>query len=125
MDSSLTPKNTPLSLKIGKNFDLKVTETLTKRNKGSWYKEEDVKYSIKNSSNENKKVELQIPFNRNEGSSVESDKKHTFIKGNIVSFSVNVKANSTEKFSVYESRDNSLSTCFMKTFSERSQGHAQ
>lgn len=96
-----TPKNTPISLRLGKNFDIKVTETLQKRDKSTWYIDEDVKYSIKNSSDEDKKIELQIPFNSNDDSTVKSDKKYTFTKGNIVSFKINVKANSTKRFTVY------------------------
>ncbi len=96
-----TPKDTPLSLTLGKNFDLKVTETLTKRDKGTWYIDEDVKYSIKNSSDENKQIQVQVPFNKYDNSTVKSDEKYNFEKGNLVTFNIDVQANSSKEFMVY------------------------
>ncbi len=100
-DIGHTPKDTPISLRLGKNFDVKVKETLLKRDKDTWHIDEDVKYSIKNSSDENKKIQIQIPFNKNNDSAVKSKIKYTFTKGNIVTFNINVQANSTKEFTVY------------------------
>ncbi len=96
-----TPKDTPISLIIGKNFDVKVKETLLKRDKETLYVNENVKYSIKNSSNENKKVLIQIPFNKDSDSTIKSKIKYTYTKGNLVAFNIHVEANSTKEFTVY------------------------
>ncbi|MDF1874955.1 hypothetical protein JHD48_04325 [Sulfurimonas sp. SAG-AH-194-I05] len=96
-----TPKNTPISLKLGKNFDVKVKETLLNRDKGSWNLDVDVQYTLTNNSDEMKKIELTIPFTRNDGSNVKSKKRYTFTKGNLVTFNINVKAQSTKTFEVY------------------------
>ena len=93
-----TPKDTPLSLKLGKNFDVKVKETLVKHDKGSWNLDVDVKYTLKNSSDEVKNITLQVPFNKRDGSKVKSDLKYTFTKGNMVTFVVEVPANSEKSF---------------------------
>ncbi|MDQ7044444.1 MAG: hypothetical protein Q9M32_00825 [Sulfurimonas sp.] len=96
-----TPKDTAISLKLGKNFDVKVKETLLNRDKGNWKLDVDAQYSIKNSSDETKDIEILIPFNKNDGSEVKSDVKYTFTKGNMVTFKLRVKANSTKKFKVF------------------------
>ena len=83
-----TAKNTPISLKIGTNFDVKVKETLLTYDDNTWNITADVKYSIKNSSNENKTIKIMIPFNKNNGSKIKSDEKYTFTKGNLATFNI-------------------------------------
>jgi len=102
-ESSLkhTPKDSPISLKLGKNFDVKVKETLEKRDDGRWNLDVDTKYSIKNSSSETKIVEILVPFNKNDGSKVTSDEKFTYTKGNLVTFKISVKAESSKEFKVH------------------------
>ncbi len=95
-----TPKDTKIRLKIGKNFDIKVKETLLNIDKGTVNIDRDVEYSLKNSSDESKIVEILVPFNKLESSEVSSDEKFTYTKGNLVTFKVEVKANSAKEFEV-------------------------
>jgi len=96
-----TPKDTPISLTLGKNFDLKLTETLTNTKRGSKYHENDVTYTIKNSSNETKTVEILVPFSNNDSDEITSREKYTFTQGNLVTFKIKVQAQSTKKFAVH------------------------
>lgn len=96
-----TPKDTPISLKLGKNFDVKVKESLLNFDDGRWNLDVDINYSIKNSSDETKIVEVLIPFNKNDSSKVSSDEKYTYTKGNLVTFNIEVTAQSTKKFKVH------------------------
>lgn len=96
-----TPKDMPLSLTLGKIFDIKVKETLIKRDRSTWYHDNSVQYSIKNSSNENKTIEMLVPFSNNSSDEVKSKEKYTLIQGNILAFHILVKANTTKKFNVY------------------------
>ena len=102
-ESSLkhTPKDTPISLKIGKNFDVKVKETLQKRDDGRWNLDIDLRYTVKNSSDEAKIIEILVPFNKNDRSEVSSDEKYTYTKGNLVTFNISVKPQSTKEFKVH------------------------
>ena len=96
-----TPKNTPLELKLGKNFDLKVSQTVLRREDSQRYFSADVEYRVKNSSNKSKTVELTVPFNKNKNSRVKSSQIYKFTKGNLVTFSLRVKANATKSFKVH------------------------
>ncbi len=96
-----TPKNTPLELKIGKNFDLKTTQTVLRREDSQRYYNVDIKYSVTNNSNRTKTVELLVPFNKNSNSIVRSSQKYKFTKGNLVTFSLRIKANSSKSFKVH------------------------
>ncbi len=95
-----TPKNTPIDLKLGNNFDLKVTETIVGRNDDKRYYGATVQYTIKNSSNETKNVELLVPFNKHVNNTIDTSKKYQFKKGNLVAFNIEVKGESFEKFEV-------------------------
>lgn len=96
-----TPKDTPIKLKIGKNFDLKVTQTILKREDTSNWFDADVEYTLKNSSDKAKNITLYIPFNRQNNSSVKSDKSYSYTKGNLVTFTLLVAPNTSEKFQVH------------------------
>ena len=96
-----TPKETDIELKLGKNFDLKVSQTILKRDDSQRYYIADVNYRLKNSSDTSKTVELLVPFNRNKNSIVKSSQNYKFTKGNLVTFSVQVKANATKSFKVH------------------------
>ena len=96
-----TPKDTPISLRVGKNFDVKVKETLLERDDGKWSTEVDVNYTIKNSSSELKVVKILVPFNRNDGSKVKTSQKFVYTKGELVTFTIEVQANSSQEFKVY------------------------
>ena len=96
-----TPKNQPISLTLGKNFDVKVKETLTKRERGSWYHENDVTYTLENNSNETKIIELLVPFSNSSSDEIVSKVKYSFVQGNLVQFKLKVAANSTKTFDVF------------------------
>ena len=100
-----TASNTPLNLKVGKNFDLKVKESVILRNDTKSNFNVDVLYSIKNSSEDNKTVNIVVPFNRQESSKITTDMKYNFTKANLVNFFLEVPAASSKKFKVkYESK---------------------
>ncbi len=96
-----TPKDSNILLKLGKNFDTKVKETILNRDDGSWNLDVDVKYSVKNSSDEIKMVEVLVPFNKNDGSDVSSKEEYRFTKGNLVTFDIMIKPQSTKEFEVH------------------------
>lgn len=97
---SHTPKDTPINLTLGKNFDLKVKETIKKRSDTKEYLEASVLYTLKNSSDEKKILELLIPFNKNSTSTVKTSKEYTFKQGNQLSFEVVLDAKKSETFQV-------------------------
>jgi hypothetical protein len=97
---SHTPKDTPINLTLGKNFDLKVTETINKRADTKSYLKATVLYTLKNSSDEKKTLELLVPFNKNSTSTIETSKKYKFKHGNKLSFKVVLDAKKTETFQV-------------------------
>lgn len=107
-----TPKNTPIKLTVGKNFDIKVTETVLSRDDDKRYYDATIKYTIKNSSDEDKKIIVYVPFNRHSSSKIMSSspviktsQKYEYTKGNLVTFKIDVKANSSKNFKVnYESK---------------------
>jgi len=100
-----TASNTPLSITVGKNFDLKVTESIISRADTQTHFSVDVLYTLQNSSDTNKSINLLVPFNRQESSKVTSDVAHTFVKGNLLNFLVKIPAKQTENFKVhYESK---------------------
>ena len=96
-----TPKNTNIELKLGKNFDLKVTQSILKRDDSQRYYIADINYTIKNSSDKSKTVELLVPFNRNKNSIIKSSQNYKFTKGNLVTFSIQIQANSSKSFKVH------------------------
>ena len=96
-----TPKDTAIELKLGKNFDLKVSQTILKRDDSQRYFIADINYTIKNSSDKSKTVELLVPFNRNKNSIIKTSQTYEFTKGNLVTFSIEVKANTTKSFKVH------------------------
>ena len=91
-----TPKDTDIDLRLGKNFDLKVSQTVLKRDDSQHYFIADINYTIKNASDKSKTVELLVPFNRNKNSIIKTSQKYEFTKGNLVTFSIEVKANSSK-----------------------------
>jgi len=96
-----TPKNTNIELTLGKNFDLKVTQSILKRDDSQRYYIADINYTIKNSSDKSKTVELLVPFNRNKNSIIKSSQNYKLTKGNLVTFSLTIKANSSKSFKVH------------------------
>jgi hypothetical protein len=96
-----TPKNMPIKLMLGKNFDIKVEETIHKRSDTKNYLDATVIYTLKNSSDETKTLELLIPFNKNSTSNIDAKKPYTFKNANQLSFKTTLEAEKTEKFTVH------------------------
>nr|WP_321267831.1 hypothetical protein [uncultured Sulfurimonas sp.] len=101
-ESSLahTPKNTPVHLRLGENFDLKVKETIQKRSDTKSYLNADVLYTLSNSSDEKKTIEILIPFNKDSSSSIDTSQTYTFKNGNNISFEISLDAKQTKTFEV-------------------------
>lgn len=97
---SNTPKNRALTLKLGKDYDTKISQTMLERNDTKEQFDVTVKYSISNNSDEDKSVTLLIPFNKKRGSTVDSKLRYVCTKGNLVTFTLKVKANSQRSFDV-------------------------
>ena len=99
-ESSLphTPKKEELKLTLGKNFDLLATQTLLEEEHRTDYERSRIRYTLKNSSNETKKVTLYVPFSKEKYAKVTSNQPYTFTKGNLVTFTLNVIPNATATF---------------------------
>lgn len=95
-----TPKESPISLEIGKSFDLSVTESIDSRNDDQYRLNATMKYTLKNNSDEAKTVELLIPFNKDENSKVQTQEEFTYTKGNLVTFSIPLNAMGTKEILV-------------------------
>ncbi|QOP45082.1 DUF4139 domain-containing protein [Sulfurimonas paralvinellae] len=95
-----TPKNAPLKLQVGKDFDTKVTQTMHSRNDTKTAFDVTVTYKLLNNSDEDKMLTLQIPFNKKQSSRIHSKLKYVYTKGNLVTFTLKVKANSERSFDV-------------------------
>ena len=100
-DIGHTPKNTPLDLKLGENFDLKATETILSRDDTKQYRDATVKYTVKNSAKELKNIEILVPFNKNKTSIIETKKSYSFTKGKFISFKLSLKGESSKDFQVH------------------------
>ena len=96
-----TPKNTPVKLKLGTNFDIKVKQTLLKRDKNDHYIFADIRYTITNNSDTQKTVTLLIPFNKNKGSKIQTQRSFRFTKGNLATFTLDIDPNTTLSFDVH------------------------
>jgi hypothetical protein len=95
-----TPKESVINLEIGKSFDLKVTESIEKRDDSQYSLNATMKYTLKNNSEETKTFELFIPFNKDENSKIKTDSAFTYTKGNLVTFSIPVEAMGTKEIFV-------------------------
>ncbi|SFV61726.1 hypothetical protein MNB_SM-4-47 [hydrothermal vent metagenome] len=100
-----TPKNNDIKLRIGTNFDLKLSQKNTKDTSTDDWFNVDVEYTLSNNSDMNKTVEVLVPFNTHQDSKIKTDETYAFTKGNLVTFSIKVESNTTKKFNVnYESK---------------------
>jgi len=93
-----TPKNSPIRLKVGKDFDTRVSQKLLSRNDSDQFFHRKIEYSLSNHSDEDKIITLHIPFNKKEHSKVISKQNYSYTKGNLVTFTLKVKANSERSF---------------------------
>ncbi len=101
-ESSLphTPKQTTIKLPLGKNFDISVKESIQNRSDNKNYLGASVLYSIKNSSDEMKIVEILVPFNRNSTSTIDTKIPYSFKNGNLISFNIIINPMKTQQFNV-------------------------
>ncbi len=93
-------KKEAVDLRLGDNFDLKVSETVLQRDDDKRYFQATLRYNITNSSSRNKQVELLVPFQNQKKNSINTTQPYTVKKGNMVSFAVNVNAESSKSFEV-------------------------
>lgn len=97
-------KNDTISLTIGKAFDLHVSETIIKTASTKDYFDEEILYTIKNSSDSPKTITLKVPFLNQQNTHITTDKKYIFKDGYTL-FNIKVDSNKEEKFKVrYESK---------------------
>ncbi|MBN2815779.1 MAG: hypothetical protein JXQ67_03800 [Campylobacterales bacterium] len=100
-----TPKQQHIELLLGQNFDLQIIQEPLKRETRQNWISCDIAYSIKNNSSEVKKVTLEIPFNNESDSIINTTQNYTLTKGNLVTFTLLVSPETTEQFNVhYESK---------------------
>jgi hypothetical protein len=100
-----TPKNTAIKLKLGKNFDIQVKQTLLKRDDTQERFDVSVAYSVANNSDMPKTISISAPFNKNSDSQIITKQNYKFTKGNLVTFTLDLQANETKKFQVqYKSK---------------------
>jgi len=95
-----TPKKTPVTFQVGKDFDTKVIQTVISRKDTNKRFNVTIEYKLINHSNEDKLITIEIPFNKRSDSKIISKLKHNFTKGNYVTFTQLVKAGSKESFNV-------------------------
>ncbi len=96
-----TPKNEPIKLKIGRNFDVTVVQKELQRDDTKYRYRTTIQYTLKNASDTQKSVTLRIPFNTRADSIIETKEKYTFTQGNLVTFRVNIAPQSQKQFNVY------------------------
>ena len=99
---SHTPKKEKVSLRIGKNFDLMLKETNLQRSETKRHYEATVKYRVTNRSDEQKTVELLVPFKKVSAleSIVKTDMAYEYKDWNTLKFSVALKPDSVREFIV-------------------------
>lgn len=95
-----TPKNAQVNLNIGKEFDLKATQTLLQRDNQKHFLYAKLLYTLTNASKEKKTIILHIPFEKSATSKVTSQEKYSYTKGNLVTFIIKLKPNATKQFTV-------------------------
>ena len=95
-----TPKESAIYLELGKSFDLKVIESVESKDDTKETFASSVKYTLKNNSDEEKTIELLIPFNKGENAKVTTKQAFTYTKGNLLTFNVTVGAMSSKEIMV-------------------------
>jgi hypothetical protein len=92
-----TPKNSPIELKIGTNFDIKVKQTVIKKADDKFHLNSTLEYEVSNFSDEEKSITLQIPFNTHKDSKIKTKVPYKIQKGNLVTFTLSIPAQSSKK----------------------------
>ena len=99
-DIANTPKNMPLTLNIGQDFDTKIIQKVNSRHDTNRQFDVTITYTLINHADEEKSIMLQIPFTKKSSSHINSKLKYSYTKGNFVTFTLKVKANSKRSFDV-------------------------
>lgn len=97
---SHTPKDTSVELAIGNSFDLTLKEEIVFRSDTKEHYDATIKYTLKNSSDETKVIEVLVPFNKNISSVVKTKEKFSYKNGNLISFKIKLDANQENNFNV-------------------------
>ncbi|MCK9490885.1 MAG: hypothetical protein M0Q24_02250 [Sulfurimonas sp.] len=97
---SHTPKETSVELAIGNSFDLALDESIFLRSDTKEHYDTTIKYTLKNSSDEKKTVEILVPFNKSSSSVIKTKEKFSYKNGNLVSFKIKLDANKEKSFNV-------------------------
>lgn len=96
-----TPKNTPIKLKIGTNFDMKVKQTPLMRDDTKEFFDVKVRYDVQNHSDKANTITLKIPVNVQKDAKITTTQQYEIIEGNIAAFTLKVDANATKSFEVH------------------------
>ena len=95
-----TPKDTSVELAIGNSFDLALNESIFLRSDTKEHYDTTIKYTLKNSSDEEKTIEILVPFNKSNSSVIKTKDKFSYKNGNLVSFKIKLDANKEKSFNV-------------------------
>jgi len=93
-----TPKNTPLTLRVGKDFDTKVIQKVLSRTDTNKRFNVTIEYIVTNHSDEDKTITIEIPFYKRTDSKVISKEQYHYENANLLLFKIFVKANSHKSF---------------------------
>jgi hypothetical protein len=94
-----TPKNSKVSLNIGKPFDLQVKQTLQNKTLFKHYEQKTLRYTLYNKSADTKTIVLQIPFVQSDTAKIKTQQPYQY-KNDLLLFTVDVAPNSQKEFSV-------------------------
>ncbi len=97
---SHTPKETSVELAIGNSFDLALKEEIISRSDTNEQYNATINYTLKNSSDEKKTMEVLVPFNKSSSSVIKTKEKFSYKNGNQVSFKITIDSNKEKSFSV-------------------------
>jgi hypothetical protein len=93
-------KDTEVSIKVGKDFDTKVTQNVVSREDTKISLSSTIKYTLRNSSNEKKMITLFVPFRQTTSSKIDSDIDYTKKNNDTLVFQVEVDPSSSKSFNV-------------------------
>ncbi|MGB3961427.1 MAG: hypothetical protein WBK95_04275 [Sulfurimonas sp.] len=96
-----TPKESAIELELGKSFDLKVTESIESRDDDTTHFRSTIRYTLKNSANEAKTIEMLVPFIKSQNATVETEYPFKFAHGESVAFEVPLEAMGTKEILVH------------------------
>lgn len=95
-----TPKNEPIKLRLGKNFDLSVREKLVQNRSDKYHHDKTVQYTLNNHSQSTKTIELHVPFMQNakQLTQVITDTPYEKSSANTIIFKITLKKGEKKEF---------------------------